>query len=462
MTRRLLLLGVAALGLQGCAATVARSPIPQAASVAAPPVWRSSPAISNTAVTRDWWRALGDPVLDDLVARALEHNVDVAIAAARVDEARAQSRLAHAALFPTLDLGVGGQQSRSLNAFGQAYEAASGQPDLRAGYEVDLWGRLSSLDAAGRASLQASEAAQATTRLAVAAAVARSYVSLRSLDAQLQVTRDTAQARSESARVARRRFDAGYSGELELAQAESELAAARQRIPALEQAIARQENALSVLCGGPPTVIQRGLGLTAIALPEAVAGLPSAVVRQRPDIAAAEAQIVGADASLSAARALMLPQVRLTASISRLFTETLDDPVTLWSAGGSVLAPLFNGGRIRAQGDAAEARRDQAAFAYRGVVLNAFLEVENALAAADRLAAQEAAIEAQRTSVTRAYVLAENRYKAGYASYLEQIDAQRGVLATDLAWLQVRESRLLAAIALAQAVGGGWTTPPVV
>jgi NodT family efflux transporter outer membrane factor (OMF) lipoprotein len=408
-------------------------------------------------VASSWWRAFDDPVLDALVARALERNVDIAIAGARVEEARAQSRLSHSALSPTLDLGLAGQDARALNALGQTYEAAAGQPDLRVSYEVDLWGRLGELDAAGRASLQASEAASATTRLAVAAAVARAYVSLRSLDAQLEVIRDTAAARARSAHVAQRRSDTGYSSDLEASQARAEVAAAQQRIPALELAIARQENALSLLCGDAPLAIGRGQMLTALALPEISSGVPSDVVRQRPDVASAEAQLIAADASLAASRALLLPQVRLTASLSRLFTETLDDPVTLWSAGGSVLAPLFNGGRIRAQGDVAQARRDQAAAAYRSVVLNAFVEVENALSAQNRLAAQEAGIETQRAALTRAFALAEDRYRAGYASYLEQVDAQRGVLATDLAWLQVRESRLLATIAIAQAVGGGWS-----
>lgn len=456
MSARLLMLAAVA-GLQGCASVVSTAPLPTLAAVEPAPVWRSLQPHSGVPVAPDWWGRFEDPVLDALVVRALERNVDVALAAARVDEARAQSRLAHAALSPTADLGLGGQQSRALNAFGQTYEAASGQPDLRVGYEVDLWGRLASLDAAGRAALQGSVSAQATVRLSVAAAVARTYVGLRSLDAQLQVTRDTAAARAESARVARRRYDAGYSGELEAAQAEAELAAARQRVPALELAIARQENALSVLCGSVPGAVARGQTLTALALPVPSAGVPSDLLRQRPDIASAEAQLVAADASLHASRAQFLPQVRLSASLSRLFTETLDDPVTLWSAGGSILAPLFNGGRIRAQGDVAEARRDQAALVYRGVVLNAFADVETALSAQNRLAIQEVAIETQRRAVTRAYVLAQNRYRAGYAGYLEEIDAQRGVLATDLAWIQVRESRLLTSIALAQAVGGGWS-----
>ena len=457
MKRRLFAFAATAALLQGCAGVVSTAPPPALAEVTAPPAWRTATP-DGSALSPRWWRGFGDPVLDALVDQALARNTDVAVAAARVDEARALERLARSGLSPTLDLAGGGQDGRALNAFGQPYEAAAGQAELRVGYEVDLWGRLAGLDEAGRAALQASEAARAATRLAVAGAVARSYVTLRSLDAQLLVVRESAATRREAVRLARRRHDAGYTGALETAQAEAELAAALQRAPVLEQAILRQETALSVLCGDPPRAVRRGLALTEVVLPAVPAGgVPSDLLRGRPDIAAAEAQLTSADASLYASRASLLPQVRLTGSLTSLASEALGDPAGLWSVGGSLLAPLFNGGRIRAQGDAQEARRDQAAFAYRAVVLNGFAEVETTLSATGRLAEQETEIEAQRRALTQAYALSRNRYRAGYASYLEQIDAQRGVLAADLSWLQAREARLLASIALAQALGGGWT-----
>jgi outer membrane protein TolC len=184
--------------------------------------------------------------------------------------------------------------------------------------------------------------------------------------------------------------------------------------------------------------------------------LPSELVRRRPDIAQAEQLIVAADRSLDAARAEFMPSIQLGLSGGYVDSTLIADPVGIFSIGGSILAPLFEGGRLHAQADAAAARRDQAAYQYRKVALNAFREVEDALAAFQRTYEQELILQQERDALARALVQATNRYHAGYSSYLEQLDAQRGLLSADLSLVQARGERLGAAVNLFQALGGGW------
>lgn len=450
------LLALASLGvLTACATPGPKTAPPPEAALAPPAAWRAPNTTADAATAGDWWKAFGDPRLSALVAAALARNTDLGVAEARVREAEAQSRLARAALLPSLNLTAGAQKTRDLNAFGVPTVTTAAEPELQVAYEVDLWGRIRQADAAARASLQASGYARDAARLSVGAAVARSYVALASLDAQLATARATLTSRQEAAARARRRAREGVTSDLELRQAEGELEAAAQRIPALELAVRRQENALTLLVGDAPGAVARG-PLDALSIPQPAASLPSALLARRPDVAQAEASLVAADASLASARAAFLPQVRLTAAGGGLFVEHLD-PVTVWSLGASVLAPIFDGGRLRAQSDAAAARRDQAAFAYRKAALTAFSEVENALEGTGRLAQQEEAAVRQRAAAASALDHARKRYQAGYVAYLEELDAQRGLLATELALSQVREARLQNAVALYQALGGGWT-----
>ncbi len=238
---------------------------------------------------------------------------------------------------------------------------------------------------------------------------------------------------------------------------QAELHATEQLVPALQLAITRQENGLSVLLGENPRAIERGVALSALATPAVPSMLPSQLLRRRPDIAQAEQLIVASDRSLDAARAAFLPRIQLAVAGGYVDSTLIADPVGIFSVGGSILAPLFEGGRLRAQADAATARRDQAAYFYRKVALNAFREVEDALAAFQRTNEQELILRQQRDALARALVQASNRYRAGYSSYLEQLDAQRGLLSADLSLVQASSDRLSAAVSLFQALGGGWT-----
>ncbi|HEY4555359.1 MAG TPA: efflux transporter outer membrane subunit, partial [Lysobacter sp.] len=279
----------------------------------------------------------------------------------------------------------------------------------------------------------------------------------RGLDARLEVVQATIASRAQALRIARSRARVGYTSQLELRQAEAEYEAAAQILPQVRLAIARQEDALALLTGSAPRAIRRGAALDAIAMPPVPAMLPSDPLRRRPDVAQAEWSLAATDANLAAARAQFLPQLRLSASAGALASSALGDTVAIWSVGGSILAPLFNGGRLQAQVDAAAARRDQAAFAYRRTVLTAFREVEDALAATVRLAEQRARLDAQRRALADALRHATNRYEAGYTSYLEQLDAQRALLTADLGLVQLRADELNARVALYQAMGGGWS-----
>jgi NodT family efflux transporter outer membrane factor (OMF) lipoprotein len=423
-----------------------------------PLTWRTAIG-PGSSIDADWWQYFHDPALSAVVKTALVGNVDIALAAARVSEARAQEHSVRAQLVPVLNLGGGIDRSRYVNAFGRPSTSTDGAFEFTVSYELDLFGKLANADAAARAGLLANEAAQGNVRLAVAAGAAGGYIALRALDARLIVVREALEARKDSLNIARRRAETGYGSTLEMRQAEAEYHAAEQLVPVLELAVTRQENALSILIGLEPHFIPRGSPLDDIAAPVVPPGLPAELLRRRPDITRAEEELVGADHSLDSARAAFLPSVGLTGSAGVLFSSLLSNPITIWSLGGSVLAPIFNGGEIAAAADAAAARRDQAAFAYRKTALVAFREVEDALTSVQRANEQAVALQQQRDALAEALRHATNRYRAGYSPYLDQLDAQRGLLNADLALIQARADALEATVTLYQALGGGWQTP---
>ncbi|MDZ5649521.1 efflux transporter outer membrane subunit [Nitrospirillum sp. BR 11828] len=434
-----------------------RPEAPLTAAVEPPPAWRSDRVADGT-VEAAWWRSFGDPVLTRVVDRALANNTDVMVAAARVAEARAQYRLAEDQRLPNVVLAAGGGRQRDVSPFGQPRQQTAGQWQATASYDLDLFGRLADASEAARATLLATEAARDAVRLAVAASAATGYVGLRALDARRDVVKRTLAAREASLHLARRRAEAGYAAQLDLAQAQAEYEATAQLLPGIDLAITRQEDGLSLLMGESPSGIERGESLEGLTTPTVPAGLPSDLLRRRPDIAQAEQQLVAADHGLDAARAAFLPDVQLSAAGGTV-ASSLIDPVNVFTLGGSILAPLFDSGRLKAQADGAAARRDAAAFGYRKAALTAFREVEDGLAMVQRTAEQEAALLRQRDALARTLAIATGRYRAGYSPYLEQLDAERGLLSAELALVQSRADRLAAAITLAQALGGGWRPP---
>ncbi len=302
--------------------------------------------------------------------------------------------------------------------------------------------------------------------LSVASTTAQAYVDLLAREAQLAQTRRTADTRRQALQLAQDQESVGYISKLQVTQARAEYEAVQQQIPALEMEIARQFNALQLLAGDVParrdTATVDGAAFARLQLPAAPQLLPSALLRRRPDLLQAELQLAASDANLRASRAAYLPQVNLSTSAGRLFVNALHyDPISVWSLGASVLAPLFDGGRLDAQYDAATAQRDQAAYAYRGAVLTALGDVENALVGVDRLAAQMQTAERRRAVLAQSLSFAKDRYEAGYASYLEQIDAQRNLFQAEIEVINLRQSQLDNLVALYRALGGGWSAEAV-
>ena len=446
------LLAGAAAALSGCLPAVRK--MPDAARVAAPEAWRE-PVAGTATVDPHWWRAFGDPALGALVEAALARNSDVLIAVARVDEARAQAELAESARLPALNAALGIQAGHSLTATGIG-TSRSIQPGLQASWEPDLFGRLRNQVRAAGLQYQASQAERDAAALAVASGTVQNYVALLALDAQLYITRETVASRSEALRLAQDQARVGYISQLQLTQAESEYQSVLGAIPELELAVRRQENAVRLLAGELPGPVARG-AFDTLRLPAVPAILPSTLLARRPDVAQRELLLAASDTALALRRQAFLPQVSLSAQLGSLFVNALDyDPVTVWSLGGSVLAPLFTGGRLTAQYEAAASQRDQAAFAYRRTVLTAFSEVENALAGVPRLAEQVDHAAKRRDILGRSLGYATDRYQAGYASYLEQLDAQRNLFQVELNLVTLRRTQIENLIALYRALGGGW------
>lgn len=441
----------AMLIVSGC--VPALRPLPDGVSGQPPLAWRTQLA-NSAALEKDWWTRFGDSQLTELVEKARANNLDVRIASARVDEARATEAVSRSLLLPTVEGGVQGGAQREVSAFGKGQNALALQPLFRASYEIDLFGRNAARVEGAAAATAANEAAREGALLSVSAATASGYVTLLALDGRLDILKRTLQARADALKYARDRASVGYTSQLELRQAEAEYQAAALLIPQVETQIARQENALSVLVGELPSATLRGGALANLTLPAALDTLPSELLRRRPDIAAAEYQLAASDAQMRVARARFLPTIGISATAGAAFSDLLANPVGIWSLGGSVLAPIFAGGRLTGEFNAATARRDQAAFAYRSAVLNAFREVEDRMVTLDRLADQKAALMAQRTAVADALRHARNRYQAGYTAYIEQVDAQRSLLGVELSIIQLDADMMTTMIGLYLAAGG--------
>ena len=439
------------LMLSACAPALQE--VPAGVAVAPPIEWRTDLGMTAP-VDAHWWDAFGDPQLSALVEKARANNPDVRIAAARVEEARATEQASRGYLLPSLGVGAEGGVRREVSPFGTAREAVVAQPAFRASYELDLFGKNASRIDAAEAGVAASMAAEDAARLAVTAATASGYITLLSLDARLGVLEDTLDARAKALKFARDRAEVGYTSQLELRQAQAEYQATAQLVPQLKAQIARQENALSVLTGELPGGIERGGRFQDLRAPAAPSTLPSELLRRRPDVAAAEFRIAAADAKMRMARADFMPSIDLGASAGVALSDLLADPIGVWSLGASILAPIFQGGKLDAQLAGATAQRDQAAWAYRSTVLGAFREVEDRMAVLSRLDEQETALQAQRDAVADALRHARNRYRAGYTPYIEQVDAQRALLGVELSLVQNRADELTALVGLYQSVGG--------
>jgi len=415
-----------------------------------------------------FWTQFNDTQLNALIDEALKNNLDLRAAIARIDEARANLRLARAPLYPSLDAEFGANRARSSAATTRQFQGdlatTTYSAGLRASYEVDVWGKYASGRAASQSSLLATRYAAETVRIALVAQVASAYFALRANDAELTLAQETLKTRDDNVKLQKQRFDAGVSSDYELKLAQAERAAVAAVIPASERAVALAESALAVLTGrSPKTVyapsIARGADITAAVAPEVPAGLPSDLLARRPDIRQAEAQLTAADARISEARAQYYPSLTLTARYggeSSELADLLTSPARVWSIGANLLQPIIGAQRIGAQIDAATARREQASIAYQQAVQSAFRDVHDALIAHRSARAAFTAQDERRTRVIEALKLAELRQRNGYSSYIDVLDAQRNLLDAEGARLTALRERQSAIVDLYKALGGGW------
>lgn len=444
----------AVLALGACVPTIQNTDFEAALSTPETLSWRTDLQGSST-VSKGWWREIGDHRLDVLVDEALTSNTDIQIAATRIRQAQSMEAIARSALLPSIGtLGLG---SRSSNdAFGRTTESTGVQGVARISYEVDLFGRIANQVDAAEAGVSAQMTAKEAVELSVTAAVVRTYITLVGLDEQRKSLKASQEVYAQILELAREQERAGYTSSASVDRAESFYLAVSEQLPVIDNAIAQAENALSFLLGRAPGEIERAGALDSLNLLEAPKTVPSELVRNRPDIAAAEFQVAATDKQLSAARAQFLPRVRLSALIGLAESSVLNNGLTLWSAGGSVLAPIFQGGRLQGNFDNADARRMEAAFAYRRSVLQAFREVEDSLSSAARLQDQSELLDERLAVSKRAEAHAIERFEEGYVPKMEPLNAAANRLSLEISQTRLLAERSSAMVTLYQSLGGGW------
>jgi multidrug efflux system outer membrane protein len=430
-----------------------------------PATFRFSMEETTEAANAAWWEQFQDPVLDELITAALADNLDVKIAAARVEEFRGQFVTTRSGLFPQVGANFDASRQRasqdSLLPLPTGVGAVYNQFDasVSAAWEIDLFGKIRRESEAARANLLASEEGRRGTILTLVASVASSYINLRSLDRQLDIAKATVKSRADSVNVFTLRFKGGEVSQLELAQSQSEYQAALATLPQLEAQIAMQEDALAVLLGRNPEPIVRGRELDALAAPQIPSGLPSDLLARRPDLLQAEQNLVAQNALIGAARALYFPSISLTGlfgSLSTEFSNLFSGAARVWSFAGSVSLPIFTAGNISGQVHQAEARQQEALFAYRKAIQVAFQEVSDALINLQK-SREQLSVQGDQVSALTSYAhLARLRYEGGYTSYIEVLDAERSLFNAQLNYTQTQGAELTSFVNLYKAMGGGW------
>jgi len=434
-----------------------------------PAEWRWKPAKSNDAAPKgEWWRAFGDPVLDELEATALAGSPTLRAAVARVDEARAVARIARAEFFPQVTLDPSAKRERTSGNLPTpipfrvpAANLSTFSLPLDLSYEIDLWGRVRRSLESARAQAEASVSDHQNVLLTLTADVAINYFLVRTLDAEITALRRTVDSRSDSLRILKERLAAGVALGADVEQATTQLATAQADLADAARQRAEALDALAVLCGKPASgfdLAQRPLELRELAMP---AVLPSELLERRPDIARAERALAARNAQIGVARAAYFPSVQLVGQAgllsdqaSRLFSA--DSRV--WSIGPHVSLPIFTGGRIAADVKRAEAAYEEALAEYRLAVLVAFREVEDSLAQLVLRGEQARAQETAMRSALNVLTLARARYQAGTANYLEVADAERNLLQQERRLAQLQGQRYASMVRLVKALGGGWDT----
>lgn len=410
-----------------------------------------------------WSDYFTDPLLRQLIQTALDNNRDLRTALLRVEEARAIHQIQRRDLVPQINVGAQAARARvpgDLNITGRP--ATGGEYRVEAGlssWELDLWGRVRNLNDSALQEWLATQAGSQATRTTLIAQVANAYLDVRDVGERIALARRTVESRQETLRIFRRRFEVGSSSKLDVTQVEVLLNQAQVLLAQLEQARTVRIHALGLLLGAPPGPLpEAGPFDETLLLTELAPGLPSDLLLARPDLMAAEHRLIGAHANIGAARAAFFPRIALTASAGTASAE-LDGLFAsgsrAWTFAPTLSLPLFDGGRRQANLALSKVRRDIAVTAYEQSIQGAFREVADALAARHWLAEQR---DLQRVALDIARErarLAQLRYDRGSAAYLEVLDAQRDLLATEQQFVEARSALLSNQVTLYAALGGG-------
>jgi len=457
----------ALIALTGCAV----GPNYKRPQIAVPDQFRGAPAgaaVPASIADTKWQELFPEPALAQLVTNALEHNFDLRIAAERIQEARAQLGVVRANQFPFLDVQTGVTGTRSSSVGANTFVAA-GTP-LKATYtsvgaalswELDVFGRLRRLTEAARANYVASEEGRRAIQVSLVAGVMETWFQLLEQDSELDISRKTQGIAQDSLRLVQLRRDRGAASGLDVRQAEQLLYTAAARSAAAERIIAQTENQLSLLQGSAPGSTPRNKKLEEIAVPaQAPPGLPSAILERRPDIRAAEQNLIAANAQIGAARALYYPQFSLTAFAggqSRYLLDLLTSPARVYSVAPAALQNVFHGGQVRNQVRFSEAQQRELLVNYQRTIYTALREVSDALSAFDRLREERTQQENLVNTLEDTVRLSELRYRGGLDSYLQVLDAQRNLFTGQLALAQLRLAERQSVVEIYRSLGGGWS-----
>lgn len=453
------LLALAGPTLTGCALSRAEPP-PIASVQPLPERWVLAPPGEVEVALDRYWAMLDDPLVSEFVAKAQADNLDIAQAAARLRVARAGLRQAQAGFLPTIS-GSGGVQ-RDIGDLARDGVQLSLGADVQ--WEADLFGRIDASREAARGDLQAAGYSLGDLERVITAQVATQVISARALAAQLAIARETLAVQEDNLQIARWRNQAGLVASLDVEQARTQRAQTAATIPQLESNLVAVANAISTLIGEPPGRVYRALteGPRAVPAPpiRVAIAAPADTLRRRPDVSAAEARLAADLARIGVARAQLYPLARLTGTIGTGGTDVGDlfDIVT-----GNVFASLsqliFDGGRVRGQIDAARANADGSLAAWRQSILTALEEVESAAVDLDTSDARVTALAEASDGAQNAAILARSQYQAGLIDFQTLLVAESQLLSTRTALVAAQGSRAQAYIALARAMGGGWTVP---
>jgi multidrug efflux system outer membrane protein len=457
---------VAALALAGCASVPSGVPEIQTTAQfkeqgAAPPAGWTRAVPSEAQARGAWWLAFNDPVLNALVEKADVNNNNIQAAAARLAEARALARSANADRMPQIGLGAGANRGAGLDkATASTRPATMTNIGATFSYELDLFGRLSGASNAAKLDAQSREALLQSTRLAVQAEVAQTYLQLRALDAERALVREQVEAYRDTLRLTQRRQQAGDIAELDVARVETEMASTESEALTLDRRRAELEHALAVLTGEPASSFEMKPEKWATALPAIPAGVPATVLTRRPDVSAAQRSVLAAQARVGVAQAAWFPNIALTGGAGYASSDLGDLfkwSARSWGIGALLSLPLLDGGRREAGVQGASAQLDGALASYRDQVLTAFKDVEDQLSALRILDSQSGVQAKAVASASRATQLSDARYRNGYISQLDLLDARRSELRNRRQALQVRSAQYQSTVGLIRALGGGWS-----